>query len=90
MNQNSQYCFDQKLENRLTYLILMSFLSFSDNLLHDVYRISNFKRVLINLRKSTKYAHFGSGVQYPLKERSVFVKTDQVCHGSSTFYLATS
>ena len=90
MNQNSQYCFDQKLENRLTYLILMSFLSFSDNLLYDVYRISNFKRVLIILRKSTKYAHFWSGVQYPLKERSVFVETDQVCHGSSTFYLATS
>ena len=31
--KQSMHCFDQKLKNRLAYLILMSFLSFLDNFL---------------------------------------------------------
>ena len=47
----------------------MPFLSSLDNLLQDEFII--LKKVLTILRKSTKHANLGVGVQYPLKTKEL-------------------
>ena len=46
MDKTFKIILDQYLMNHLAYLILMLFLSFSDNLLYDIHII--FKKVIVN------------------------------------------